>query len=199
MIYKKTMMGLSVILAAAIPATFMASAGAVTQTNLNAYTTGYSYFDNTPPGSASISHPVLHKKAGGKGTYADPVTVAVGHSIINGKDVLDYKAGTRFYIPNLRKYFIVEDTCGDGPAPQNGLCHSLTKAPKTAKVWLDVWIGGATGTRKATDDCMSKVTDGNGAIHTAIKNPVKGYKVVSGDIYLNGKCRTGYGNTPVKS
>src|SRR5512135_1310636 len=40
----------------------------------SAYTTGYTWFDNTPPGSGEISHPVLHAKAGGTGTYADPIT-----------------------------------------------------------------------------------------------------------------------------
>jgi hypothetical protein len=90
---------------------------------IQAYTTGYDYWDNTPAGSAIISDPILHKRAGGTGTYADPITLAVGHSIIGGKDILDYPAGTKFYIPNLRRYFIVEDTCGDGPSPQTEECH----------------------------------------------------------------------------
>ncbi|QQO39806.1 hypothetical protein SEA_BELFORT_142 [Streptomyces phage Belfort] len=191
----KTMIGLSALVAAVIPATFVATAEGATPKTLKAYTTGYSWYDNTPAGSADISHPVLHRKAGGKGTYTDPVTIAVGHSIINGKDILDYPKGTKFYIPNVRKYFIVEDTCGDGRTPQNGPCHSLTKAPKGVTVWLDLWIGGGSSTRKQADDCMSKVTDGNGAIHTAILNPRKDYVTVSGDILLNGKCRASYGNT----
>lgn len=194
MLSNKIMFAFAMVLV--IPATFLAgSAQGATPKTLNAYTTGYSYFDNTPPGSATISHPALHKKAGGQGTYKDPVTVAVGHSIINSKDILDYPKGTRFYIPNVKKYFIVEDTCGDGPKPQNGACHSLTKAPKGVTVWLDIWIGGQGSTRKQADDCMSKVTDGNGAIHKAILNPRKDYVTVSGDVLLKGKCHTGYGNT----
>jgi hypothetical protein len=191
----KTIAGIALFTAVALPATFSPVAHGATAKTLKAYTTGDSWFDNTPPGSATISHPVLHKKAGGKGTYADPVTVAVGHSIVNGRDILDYKKGTRFYIPNVRKYFIVEDTCGDGKTPQNGPCHSLKKAPKGVTVWLDLWIGGSGSTRKQADDCMSKVTDGNGAIHTAVLNPRKDYVTVSGDILYKGKCRTGYGNT----
>lgn len=187
---------LAAVTAAIVSAGFAVNADAVTPKTLKAYTTGYSWFDNTPPGSATISHPVIHKKAGGKGTYTDPTTIAVGHSIINGKDILDYPKGTRFYIPNVRKYFIVEDTCGDGRTPQNGPCHSLTKAPKGVTVWLDIWIGGGSSARKQADDCMSKVTDGNGAIHSAILNPRKDYVTVSGDVLLNGKCRAGYGNTP---
>jgi hypothetical protein len=52
-----------------------------------AYTTGYGYPDNTPAGNA-ISNPIIHSGAGGTGTYADPITLAVGHSITNGKILL---------------------------------------------------------------------------------------------------------------
>lgn len=168
------------------------------ETKLSAYTTAYSWFDNTPPGSADISNPVLHKKAGGTGSYLNPVTLAVGHSIVNGKDILDVPAGTRFYIPNLRKYAMVEDTCGDGRTPQNSPCHSLKTAPKGSKIWVDVWVGGKGSTSRQSDNCMSKVTDGNGALHTLIRNPAKNYVVVSGDVLKNGTCRTSYGNTPHK-
>ena len=41
-----------------------------------AYLTGYSYWDNTPPGSSAIARPVVHRRAGGSGTYNDPVTIA---------------------------------------------------------------------------------------------------------------------------
>jgi hypothetical protein len=54
-----------------------------------AYTTGYGFPDNTPAGSA-ISNPVIHQSASGTGTYQDPITVGVGHSITRGKDTLDY-------------------------------------------------------------------------------------------------------------
>jgi hypothetical protein len=58
------------------------------RTTFSAYITGYGWPDNTPA-SADISNPVIHQSAGGSGTYADPITIAVGHSIINGKDILD--------------------------------------------------------------------------------------------------------------
>ena len=66
------------------------------ETRLTAYTSGYSYWDNTPPGSADISNGVIHTKAGGAGTFDDPITVAVGHVISGGNDMLDYAAGTKF-------------------------------------------------------------------------------------------------------
>jgi hypothetical protein len=185
--------------AARIPAPAPKAPAAVHETGTlvtTAYTTGYGYWDNTPAGSATVSHPVLHRTAGGTGTWADPVTVAVGHSIAGGVDTLDYPAGTRLYVPNLQKYLIVEDTCGDGDSPQNGPCH--TGAPAGTTVWLDVWIGGSSGTQAAADACGSELTDANGAAHTVIVNPsVHTYRVVPGDVLSGGACHVNYGNAPL--
>jgi hypothetical protein len=80
-----------------------------------------------------------------------------------GKDTLDYPQGTKFYVPALRKYFIVEDTCGDGSLPQNGPCHTGYQG----KVWLDLWVGGTTATKAATLSCEDQITD----FHLVIENP----------------------------
>lgn len=153
-----------------------------------AYITGYSYFDNTPPGSADISNPQIHNKAGGTGTYDDPITVAVGHSINGGNDVLDWAPGTIFYVPDLRRYFIVEDSCGDGGHPQDGPCH--TGYPDPATTWLDVWVGGKGGSRSASDDCMSDITK----VSVVVIDAPEGFPVVSGDIYGPGGCTQQYGD-----
>ncbi|HKS01542.1 MAG TPA: hypothetical protein VJS86_07680 [Arthrobacter sp.] len=161
----------------------------------DAYMTAYTWFDNTPPGSLDISNPVLHTKAGGTGTYEDPVTIAVGHSLESGKDVLDIPAGTRIYVPNVRRYFIVEDTCGDGPTPQNGPCHSTAKAQEGASIWVDLWIGGEGGTKSSTRRCARKVT----TVGTAVFNPRADYAVASGGgVIHGGKCDTGYGDELVR-
>jgi hypothetical protein len=161
------------------------SAPVVTVSNgevvFSAYITGYSYWDNTPPGTAEISNPVIHAKAGGTGTFADPITLAVGHSIINGKDILDYPEGTKFYLPYLQKYVIVEDTCGDGNAPQNGPCHTGYQG----KPWIDLYVDGANLSRSVSDACMDKITD----IHTVIKNPAANYPVTPGALSMTG-CKT---------
>lgn len=141
--------------------------------SFQAYLTGYSFWDNTPPGSADISNPVIHSKAGGTGTFNDPITIAVGHSIINGKDILDYPAGTKFYIPNLHRYAIVEDTCGDGNSPQNGPCHTGHQGHP----WLDIYVGKGAS-KQASDACMDSITE----VHTIIQNPIATYPVVTGDI-----------------
>jgi hypothetical protein len=146
-------------------------------------------YDNTPPGSPVISNPVLHQVAGGTGTYQDPVTVAVGHSIINGQDILDWPQGMRFYIPNLRRYFIVEDTCGDGPTPQNGPCNNLSTADPGAQTWLDVWVDGSQMSATAASNCESNITHNQ----LVIENPPPGYAVVPGAIAASS-CTQQYGD-----
>ncbi|WP_346960306.1 hypothetical protein [uncultured Arthrobacter sp.] len=162
-----------------------------------AYTTAYTWYDNTPAGSTTISHPVLHKTAGGTGTYKDPITIAVGHSLATGKDVLDFPAGTRIYLPDVRRYFIVEDSCGDGDDPQGGPCHQGTNVNGTnSTVWIDMWIGGQSTTADGADNCASKVT----SMRTAVFNPASNYVVAPGaGVIHDGKCDAGYGNTLLKN
>jgi hypothetical protein len=161
------------------------------------YTTAYTWYDNTPAGSTTISHPVLHKTAGGTGTYNDPITIAVGHSLATGKDVLDFPAGTRIYLPDVRRYFIVEDSCGDGDDPQGGPCHQGTNVSGTSStVWIDMWIGGQSTTADGADNCASKVT----SMRTAVFNPASNYVVARGaGVIHDGKCDAGYGNTLLKN
>lgn len=143
-----------------------------------AYITGYSYWDNTPPGSAAISKPVVHHRAGGTGTYDDPVTIAVGHTIKGRRQTLDYAPGTRFYIERLRKYAIVEDVCGDGSTPQAGPCHTGYQGHP----WLDIYIGGSKHNAAQTDACARRITD----LQSIIIHPNPGYAVHKGEISASG-------------
>ena len=72
------------VLAAAVSCCIALAANACTDTpshgedesiRTDVFVTAYTWFDNTPPGSTVISHPMLHKAAGGTGTYADPVGI----------------------------------------------------------------------------------------------------------------------------
>ncbi len=158
-----------------------ASAGSVAGSKqFPIYLTGYTYWDNTPPGSAAIARPVLRQRAGGTGTWQSPITIAVGHSIVNGRQTLDYAAGTRFYLPRLRKYAIVEDVCGDGPTPQGGPCHT----GHNGHPWLDIWIGGKGVSPRESDACARRIT----AIQSAIVNPPRDLPVHEGEIATGG-CR----------
>ncbi|PCJ74881.1 MAG: hypothetical protein COA53_08750 [Rhodobacteraceae bacterium] len=148
------------------------------ETTFDIYLTGYSYWDNTPPGSAEISKPVIHRKAGGKGTYRDPITIAVGHTIIGNRQTLDFEAGTRFYIPNLRKYVIVEDVCGDGRNPQDGPCHT----GYNGLPWLDIYVDGSGSRSGDATQCARQIT----AVQQIIMNPDRDYPVVSGALTETG-------------
>jgi len=144
------------------------------------YLTGYSFWDNTPPGSAQIARPVIHRQAGGTGTYHDPITVAVGHSKSGGQSRMDFPAGTRFYFPNLQKYGIVEDLCGDGPQPQNGPCHS----GYSGLAWLDIYVGGHSTSAAVANRCMNAIT----GVQNVIVNPSPSRPVFPGEI-VSSTCR----------
>jgi hypothetical protein len=157
-----------------------------------AYVTGYSWEDNTPRGSRAISNPVIHKEAAGTGTFKDPITVAVGHSI--NPTLMKFPAGTKFYVPEVRAYFIVEDTCGDGDKPQDGGCW--TGYPAGAKYWIDLYVGN-----DESGNCMDKIT----GVHTVVRNPDAGYVVVprkgdAGGTYsgIGNECST-YSDTPTRA
>ena len=145
---------------------------------LQAYVTGYSYWDNTPPRTVEISHPVIHRFAGGMGTFSNPITLAVGHQIIDGEDILDFPAGTLFYLPRLRKYAVVEDTCGDGPVPQDGPCH----IGKKGLIWLDIYVDGVQSDKAVSDACMSALT----GVQPVVMDPGPNMSVVVGPVTEGG-------------
>jgi hypothetical protein len=134
---------------------------------LSIWLTGYSWQDNTPPGSSIVGEPILHKQAGGTGTFADPITVAVpGH-----QGAMDWQPGTKFYLPTVQRYVIVEDS-------------GAAKPPQGADTHLDMWIGGQDGTKEATDACADRFT-GN---VPALVNPPDGESVMAGPIFSGGAC-----------
>lgn len=152
-----------------------------------AYNTLYASGDNTPAGSTEVDLGGHSGNAGGTGTFNDPVTLAVGGSLINGKEVDDYAYGTKFYIPAFRKYFIATDFCGDGNSPQTEACH---KSEEPGKVQIDLYAGNASGS--GVNSCEDKLTGD----HLMIENPASNYAVVSGSIF-NGSCETLFGDTVV--
>lgn len=143
------------------------SAPAQASRQLTIWLTGYSWQDNTPPGSSIVGEPVLHKEAGGQGTFADPLTVAVtGH-----EGDMDWQPGTKFYLPTVQRYVIVEDS-------------GAAKEPAGTDTHLDMWIGGEDGTKQATDDCENQLT---GKVPAQLNPPDK-LPVMAGSIFATGKC-----------
>jgi hypothetical protein len=121
-----------------------ASAAATQQTFL----TFYGWWDNTPPGG-DIAYPQIHNTAGGKGSFDDPITFATSTA--------ELKAGTKVWVPRVRKYFIMEDGCdecsddwsGEGPNGGPGLRH------------IDLWLGGKGGDAMDAIDCEDALTHYN--------------------------------------
>jgi len=137
-----------------------------TAQTITAELTGYSYQDNSPPGSADICCPVLHQKAGGTGTYEDPITTAVPGS---GGRGMETPAGTRLYIEKLRRYFLVEDSGATG----------------TGKARFDLWVGGQGFSKSDSDACMNSLT-GDAEV---ILNPAAGLAVTVGELTVSGGCK----------
>jgi hypothetical protein len=128
--------------------------------------TGYSFQDNTPPSSSTVSCPQIKShngKAGGTGTYDDPLTVASDGSH-GGVGPSGVKCGDKFYVVNLQRYVIVEDT-GNTPS-KNG-------------IHLDTWVADDPGKK-----CMNAITGDS----KAIPNPPPGLPVDAGPIGTGSGC-----------
>lgn len=128
---------------------------------ITAELTGYSFQDNNPPGSADISGPVLHSKAGGTGTYADPITTAVPTG--------ETPVGTRIYVAKIKRYVIVEDS----GASKMGTRH------------FDIWVGGQGHSKSDSDACMNDFTGKS----SVIINPGPGMAVTPGELTTSGGCK----------
>jgi hypothetical protein len=129
---------------------------------LTAFVTGYTFASNDPPYSAAIAHPgIRHQHAGGVGTYADPITLAV----FRGR----HPPGAMFYIPHVQRYFVVEDDC----------------ATCTGGEWLDMWIGGTRQeSARAQENCARSLT---GTFRVEI-NPPRGRPVSTGPLLARDTC-----------
>jgi hypothetical protein len=126
-----------------------------------AYITGYSSADNDPPNSTAIWLDGKSGNAGGAGTYSDPITVAVAEG--------QYRYGTAFYLPHVKRYFKAADSCPPCKKGHQGL------------PWLDVYVGDASG--PAVIKCQEKLT----GIRAVIQNPKATYEARSGPIF-DGIC-----------
>ncbi len=146
--------------------------------------TFYGWYDNTPPGG-NIAYPQIHKTAGGKGTWADPITFATSAK--------EAKPGTRIYFPRVKKYFIMEDSCSsceqdwDGNGPNGG-----------PRLWhFDAWVGGKGGNAMNVIDCEDALTnyhpDGKPVMEETIINPPSNLTVDPTPIFntSTGECYGG--------
>ena len=138
------------------------------QQSVTTTVTFYGFNDNSGAteaqhGSADIAYPksdgypTLHNEAHeGSGTYTDPVTFAAPNKDLNSS----FPIGSVIYVPLVKKYFIMEDECGDDDPQgcQNGANHA------------DLYMGpsqAVDGTK--LDNCEGNATP-NGPVQVTI-NP----------------------------
>ena len=138
---------------------------------IQAFVTYYGWPDNGPSPGNGIAFPKsgyaqsLHEVAGGTGTYADPVSFASSANL--------FKAGTKLYVPYLKKYVIKEDLCG-----------SCGSSPRSH---IDIWME-SVGTHPAElNQCQGDYTK----VSTAVEvNPPPGRPVNSTPLFnkATGEC-----------
>ena len=133
------------------------------------YVTFYGWVDNSPPGRA-IAYPVIHKLAGGVGTYKNPIIFAT--------DKNELAIGTIVYVPYLQKYFIMEDDCAQ--------CDSDWQHHH--KFHIDLWTGGNGSHKREQIQCENSLTR-NGDSKVII-NPPGNLPVVKALLFdaSTGKC-----------
>lgn len=144
------------------------TSGDGTQKDVTTTITWYGYNDNSGQtedqyGSALIGYPkgggypTVHNQAHeGTGTYTDPITFAAPNKNLNSS----FPIGSIIYVPLVKKYFIMEDKCGDDDLAgcQNGANHA------------DLWMGPARAMDGNTlNACEGKATPSS-AINVTI-NP----------------------------
>ncbi|MGC1380957.1 MAG: hypothetical protein WA814_08025 [Candidatus Baltobacteraceae bacterium] len=145
----------------------------IAPTTVQAAITFYGWPDNAPPGNG-IKHPVLHRHAGGDGTYCNPTTFATERK--NNKTI---PYGIKIYVPFLKQYFIREDLCttsgGSQGSGSNG-CY---------KLWFDLWIGGNAHSKKSAVFKCERALTPNKEV-SVILYPRDGLPVANpGPIYRN--------------
>lgn len=140
----------------------------------NIYLTFYAYDDNDDGngnyGNAIISDPVIHTKATEDlGTYDKPSTFATDYKIAT--------PGSIIYVPKLRKYYIMEDTCVE-----------CTDDVQKGLMRIDLYIGGNTALQgNSVADCESMMTSSPYS-DTVVFNPSSNWPVSLPLLFSNGMC-----------
>jgi hypothetical protein len=172
------------LIAASAFSSLLGGSAAFAETTQQTFLTFYGWYDNTPPGG-DIAYPQIHSEAGGKGTYADPITFATSTA--------ELPAGKRVWVPRVKKYFMMEDSCqecgedwsGQGPNGGPGLRH------------IDLWLGGEGGSAFDAIDCEDALThynaDGTPVLEPVVVDPVSTYTVDSTPLFntSTGACYGG--------
>ncbi|WP_051366962.1 CBM35 domain-containing protein [Hamadaea tsunoensis] len=152
-------------------------APAYAATTQQTFITFYGWYDNTPPGG-DIAYPKIHSTAGGKGTYADPITFATSTA--------ELPAGKIVYVPRVKKYFIMEDGCEECSADWSG--QGPNGGPNLRHI--DLWLGGQGGSAFDAIDCEDALThynaDGTPVLEPVIVDPPNNETVDNTPLFNTG-------------
>ncbi|HEV2376706.1 MAG TPA: hypothetical protein VGS19_31595 [Streptosporangiaceae bacterium] len=170
-----SVLGLAALgISGAAAATTHGGAAASTKSTINMYVTFYGWFDNSPPGCATA----YSGCAGGAGTFSNPITFAT--------DKAELPVGTKIYVPQVEKYFVMGDDCTEcdqdwtGQGPDGGPHYRH----------VDLWIGGKNGTEFDVINCEDALTQGTptgGPLQTpVVVNPGSGLTVSSQPLFFGG-------------
>jgi hypothetical protein len=141
---------------------------------------------NTIAFPKSDGWPVRHNIATeGKGTFDDPNTFAASANDNGGDNEsgsgATIKPGTKIYVPEVRKYFVMEDSCLE--------CTNEWNSHHSHHV--DLWMGPSVGSaNQPLMDCEDKLTigDTNHGTGTIIVNPPSTLTVDTNPLFKNNKC-----------
>jgi hypothetical protein len=137
--------------------------------HLTTIVTFYAAYDNDPPGSTTIAFPnPRHPRAGGTGTFDDPLTLAGATEVL--------EVGTLVYYAPLRRYFVMEDLCETCIARWN----------TTGEPQLDLWVGPAVDPGVVA--CEENLTPDR-PVEVEI-GPPSGRPVDTTPLYTEGHCIT---------
>jgi hypothetical protein len=130
--------------------------------------------------------PVPHQIATeGKGTFADPSTFATAAR--DSGSPAEFAPGTKIYVPEVRKYFVMEDQCFE--------CGQEWFTPKVGKpgtnYHVDLWMGPSFGSANGPlMSCEDKLTLGDTykGTGTIIVNPPANLTVDENPLFTNNRC-----------
>ncbi|OAQ99358.1 hypothetical protein LLEC1_01061 [Akanthomyces lecanii] len=176
--------------AAAVVAVTLAGFASACSTPGNYIVTFYGYPDNDPPGPAIAYDCGRGSRAGGKGTYDDPVTIATAPGELNKCEIV--------YLPFLTKYGRVEDYCAQCGKLTSHFSQShsdfleakvlTATASKIDSDWkhgqphIDIWTGSSSQNGgQAQIDCENRLTPGGR--YSIVRNPPKNYGVNAAPLF----------------
>lgn len=139
----------------------------------NVHLTYYGYDDND--NSSQIAFPIFRRGASEDlGTYEHPTTFA------GDARFRLVKPGGKIYVPRLRRYYVLEDTCSD-----------CTRAANNGRVEILLWIGSSSqASGQALYDCENRLTASVPFSDKVIVNPPPNLPVDSTRRLKDGVCHT---------